>query len=278
MSDLVDINRLQFQKIFDVHQQKGSIAYTDSLKICSSLKIFPDLLTSQEIRKTFLTLSTNESSVEKLNFLQFESFIKILAKLAFKQCKQTSNDYGLLITHIKEYSQKRYGAVLEIQMPKGRSISKSNLNRSKNTLSTPKNKVKTSFFKPPSEKTLNRTLTSKKSPTKPVVPKIFNTLSLISPALTSLKSQIKTIKTSALTERREGHVSTCSTSPSPNKANLLTRINKAFSDFQISYNKIDTSKIQVKKILQKILIKNQQFNNNSLLKRMAFRIWSLHIL
>jgi hypothetical protein len=278
MSDLVDINRLQFQKIFEAHQQKGSLTYTDSLKICSSLKIFPDLLTSQEIRKTFLTLSSNENGVEKLNFLQFESFMKILAKLAFKHCKNTSSDYGLLITHIKDYSQKRYGAVLEIQMPKGRSISKSKLIRSKNTLSTPKNKVKTSFFKPPSEKTLNRTLTSKKSPTKPSVPKVFNIISLMSPGLSSLKSQIKTKKSSALTERREGHTSTCSTSPSPNKANLLSRINKAFSDFQISYKKIDTSKIKIKKIFQKLLTKDQQSNNNSLLQRMAFRIWSLHIL
>ncbi|OMJ78977.1 hypothetical protein SteCoe_21104 [Stentor coeruleus] len=278
MSDLVDINRLQFQKIFEAHQQKGSLTYTDSLKICSSLKIFPDLLASQEIRKTFLTISNNESGVEILNFLQFESFMKILAKLAFKHCKKISDDYGLLITHIKEYSQKRYGAVLEIQMPKGRSISNSNVNQLKNTLSTPKNKVKASFFKPPSEKTLNRTLTSKKPPTKPAVPKVFNIINLISSDLNSLKSHIKTIKTSALTERKAGHTSTCSTSPSPNKANLLSRINKTFSDFQISYNKIDTSKIQIKKILQKILIKNHQTNNNSLLKRMAFRIWSLHIL
>jgi len=96
MSNLVDTNRLEFHKIFEAHQQKNTITYTDALKICSTLKIFPDLLTSQEVRKIFVTLTSNESAAEKMTFLQFESFIKILAKQAFRMNKKRSEDCSCL--------------------------------------------------------------------------------------------------------------------------------------------------------------------------------------
>ncbi|OMJ76302.1 hypothetical protein SteCoe_24359 [Stentor coeruleus] len=275
MSNLFDINRVQFQKIFEVHQHKGTISYTDSLKICSSLKIFPDLLTSQEIRKIFVALSYSDNGTERMTFLQFESFLKILAKQAFKHHKSTSNDYGLLITHIKENSQKRYGAILENQVSKGRSLSKNIQHRSKKTLSTPKSKVQSSFFKPPSEKALNKTLANKKSPIKLSVNKVSGLISMLSPGLKTLKTRIDTVKYSALTERREGHLSTCSTSPSPNKVQLLSRIGKAFNDFQESCKKVSTEKIVAQRRLEKIFRRSQRMSERLLLMRMAFRVWTL---
>jgi hypothetical protein len=279
MSNLVDINRSQFQKIFDAHQQKDYLSYTDCLKICSSVKIFPDLLTSQEIRKIFLSLSHNENGVERMNFFQFESFVKIIAKQAFGHCKNTTNYYGLLITHIKDNSEKRYGTVFEVQIPKNQSSCKLSYIRSNITKSTtPKNKVQSSFFKPPSEKSFNKTLTNKKSSGKLSIPRVQGLYTLLSPKLKTLKSRINKIKSSALTDRKDGYISTCSTSPSPNKANIIFRISKAFNDFQASCKKVGTSRILAKNVLQKIFAKGKDAENKFLLKKMAFRIWTLYVL
>ncbi|OMJ82156.1 hypothetical protein SteCoe_17233 [Stentor coeruleus] len=275
MSNLVDINRGQFQKIFDAHQQKDSLAYTDCFKICTSVKILPDLLTSQEIRKIFLSLSCNENGVERMNFFQFESFMKIIAKQAFSHCKNTTNYYGLLITHIKDNSEKRYGTVFEIQIPKNQSSCKPSYIRSNITKSiTPKNKIQSSFFNPPSKKSFNKTLTNK----KPSIPRAHGLYTLLSPKLKTLKSCITKMKSSALTDRKDGYISTCSTSPSPNKSNIVFRISKVFNDFQASFIKVDTSKILGKKILEKIFSRGKEAENNFLLKKMAFRVWTLYVL
>ncbi|OMJ77736.1 hypothetical protein SteCoe_22605 [Stentor coeruleus] len=279
MSNLVDMNRGQFQKIFDAHQQKDSLSYTDCLKICSSVKIFPDLLTSQEIRKIFISLSYNENGVERMNFFQFESFMKIIAKQAFSHCKNTTNYYGLLITHIKDNSEKRYGTVFDIQVPKNQSSSKVSYIRSNITKSiTPKNKIQSSFFKPPSEKSFNKTLSNKNSSGKLSIPRTQGLYTLLSPKLKTLKSCMNKIKSSALTDRKDGYTSTCSTSPSPNKANIIFRINKAFTDFQTSCKKVDTTKILGQRVLQKIFTREKEAENNFLLKKMAFRIWTFYLL
>ena len=253
MSNLVDLNRQQFQIIFDVHQQKGTLSYTDALKICSSLKIFPDLLTSQEIRKIFLTLSYSENGLERMTFLQFESFLKICSKQAFRQTKNhKSDDYESLINFIKEISARRYGTILEAT--KGRSLSKTlkNIKGSRPNVSTPKTKIQNSFFQPPSEKEL----VSKKNITgvssnKLEVPRVKGLVNLLSPRIRNLKEQIEQTKSYALTERRDGHHSGCSTSPSPCKPSVIGKINKLFGDFQNSCRKVDTGRFLKQKRIKK---------------------------
>jgi hypothetical protein len=277
MSNLVDINRLQFQKIFEAHQQKSTLSYTDALKICSSLKIFPDLLSSQEIRKIFITLSSSESGAERMSFLQFESFLKIIAKQAFNHAKQKSDDYGNLIMHIKETSQKRYGTSLECSLQKGRSLSKTMTNRSsKATVSTPKGLVKNSFFQKTSEKTLQRSKKSR-SPIKLATSKVKGLVNLLSPGLRTLKSRLDTQKSSALTERRDGHCSACSTSPSPCKPNLISKISKVFTDFQLSCKKIDTHSYSAQQKVKTLFAINKQRKERTLLCKMAFSIWKLSV-
>ena len=279
MSNLVDMNRLQFQKIFDVHQQKGTLSYTDALKICSSLKIFPDLLTSQEIRKIFLTLSYSDNGLERMTFLQFESFLKICSKQAFRHAKsQKSDDYESLINFIKETSARRYG--INLEACKGRSLSKTlkSSRASRGTVSTPKTKVQNSFFKPPSEKEFGSKKNMKGiSPNKVAVPRVKGLVNLLSPGIKNLKNRIEQTKSYALTERRDEHHSGCSTSPSPCKPNIISKINKLFGDFQNSCRKVDTEKFLTQKKIKKIFAIDDKRKEKYLMTKLAFGIWKLSV-
>ena len=267
MSNLVDINRLEFKKIFEAHQHKHTLSYTDSLKICTSLKIFPDLLTSQEIRKIFVTLASAESG-EKMTYLQFESFIKIIAKQVFNQGgKKLNDDCGRLISHIKDHSSSRYKTNLESKKTSSNKPVK-RMKSSKASISTPKNAQKNSFFM---NKPLDQTF-KYKSPNKNAVPKINGISAVLSPSIRSLKSRIESLKP-ALTERRDGHTSACSTSPSPGKPGIMTRITKIFNNFQTSMTNIPKKNYKAQEKL-KNLVKSPQ---NGLIVRLSFNLWRLQI-
>ena len=268
MSNLVDINRLEFKKIFEAHQHKNTLSFSDSLKICSSLKIFPDLLTSQEIKKIFVTLASAESG-EKMTYLQFESFIKIIAKQVFPQgVKKRNDDCSRLISHIKENSSNKYGANLEITKKTSSNKPVKRMKSSKASISTPKNAQKNSFFM---NKPLDQTF-KYKSPNKIAVPKINGISNLMSPSFKSLKSRIDSLKP-ALTERRDGHTSACSTSPSPGKPGLMTKISKIFNNFQVSMTNIPKKNYKAQEKL-KSLIKSPQ---NSLIVRLSFNLWRIQV-
>ena len=271
MSNLVDTNRLQFQKIFEAHQQKASLSYTDALKICSTLNLFPDLLSSQEIRKIFLTLSFSNNGSERMTFLQFESFLKIIAKQAFRHQKKNSNDYETLISYIKDKSFQRYGTNLDLAT-KGRSLTKTIRNNSKKNMSTPKN-IQKSFFKPSSQTDMTKTVTklTKKSTIKLSTQKMKGFMSLLSTGV------LKKEKSSALTERRDGHNSGCSTSPSPCKPNILHKIGKLVADFKNSYKTVTTNKYLASKKIKNILDIESQKRKNFLLLKMAFTIWKIDV-
>jgi hypothetical protein len=267
MSNLVDLNRFEFKKIFDAHQHKNILSYTDSLKICTSLKIFPDLLTSQEIRKIFVTLAGE--SGERMTYLQFESFLKIIAKQVFTQAgKKRSDDCSKLITHIKEPSFNRYGTNLELSKKTSSSKPIKRQKSTKISISTPKNAQKNSFF---TSKPLDQTF-KYKSPNKLAVPKINGIANLLSPSIKSLKSRIDSLKP-ALTERKDGHTSACSTSPSPNKPSLLTKISKIFSNFQVSMTSMPKKNYKAQEKLKNLMKSTQ----SSLILRLSFNLWRLQM-
>lgn len=275
MSNLVDINRLQFQKIFEAHQQKGGLTYTEALKICSSLKIFPDLLASQEIRKIFLTLSHSDNGTERLSFLQFESFLKICAKQGFRSPKKNSDNYESLINYIKDSSHRRYGTNLESNASKGRSLSKTLINHrnSKLNISTPKNGQK-SFFKANDQSTVIKLKT--KSPGK-TAKKNSTVISLLSPGIKRLNKVLEKNKNkySALTERKDGQYSACSTSPSPCKPSFITRTAKVFANFKTSCTQINTNKYLMQKKIKNLFFIEKERKDRKLMMKMAFRIWKL---
>lgn len=270
MSNLVDINRLEFLKIFEAHQQKNILNYTDALKICTTLKIFPDLLSSQEIRKIFVTLINNESGAEKMTFLQFESFIKIIAKQAFKGCKRRSDDCNSLLNYIRESSFLRYGTKLE--MGKHKSFSKPVKKKEsvKDKVSTPKSGQKSAFFV---SKPLDQTFKFK-SPSKKSIAKIPVPINLLSPSIKKLKKKIECLKP-ALTERKDGHTSACSTSPSPNKPTLLSKVSKIFANFQSNMSNLPKCNYRARAKLNSLL--NHHSHYSFLILKLSFNLWHISI-
>ena len=107
MSELFELNRSQFLKIFETHQFKGLVSFTDMLKICSSLKIFPDLLDSQDIQKIFSSVSGGSS--HKMTYLEFESFLKTIAFKLFGRPADSVDYLEIFLVHIKNFVLKSYG-------------------------------------------------------------------------------------------------------------------------------------------------------------------------
>ncbi|CAG9310307.1 unnamed protein product [Blepharisma stoltei] len=119
MSDLFELNRPQLQKIFDAHQNEGTLSFTDILKLCSSARIFPDLLTSQNLRKLAAHASKTPGSEpsSKLTFPQFEKLLKIIAQQCFHTCKGTSDQYRQILNHMKNSCFIRYKVELDVNSP-----------------------------------------------------------------------------------------------------------------------------------------------------------------
>lgn len=267
MSNLVDTNRLEFHKIFEAHQQKNTITFTDALKICTTLKIFPDLLTSQEIRKIFVTLTSNESAAEKMTFLQFESFIKIIGKQAFRMNKKRSEDCGCLIKYIKEQASQRYGTCLEVSKQKSASKPAKAGKRDRNTGKSGQKSALLGSKHPD--------LSAKyKSPTKLSIPKISAVINLLSPSIKSLKKRMESLKP-ALTERKDDHISACSTSPSPNKPNILSKVSKIFANFQSSMSNLPKSNFKAKTKLKSLLASSSR--PSPIILKLSFNLWRLSI-
>lgn len=118
MSDFFDINRIQLQKIFDAHQIDGSLTFTDILKICSSARIFPDLLTSQNLRKIAGHASKMPGSENnsKLNYPQFEKLLKTAAQQCFHSTKGHNDQYRQLLNHMKNSCHIRYKIDLDVSL------------------------------------------------------------------------------------------------------------------------------------------------------------------
>lgn len=135
---LFESNRSNFLKIFETHQFKGLISFTDVLKICSSLQIFPDLIDSQEIQKIFASVSSG--NFFKITFLEFESFIKSVAVKIFANAGDFADSFELFLAHIKSPAFKAYGTEVKALLGKRRSLSKALKSSKQLSLNSVKNK------------------------------------------------------------------------------------------------------------------------------------------
>jgi hypothetical protein len=167
---LFEANRGQFLKIFETHQFKGLISFTDILKICSSLKIFPDLVDSQEVQKIFSSVSSG--NFYKITYLEFEDFLKTLTVKVFGHGGDFADSFEIFLSHIRIYALKAYGIEIKVYLSKRRSLSKHLKSNKQLSLSSIKNKSAAKV----SETTRN--LNSKK-----------NLLDLMNPGIVRLKKK-----------------------------------------------------------------------------------------
>jgi hypothetical protein len=121
MAELFDINRTSFVKIFETHQFKGLISFSDVLKICNTLKLFPELLDAQDVQKALANFVTG--SAQKITFLEFEEFLKRAAVVVFGNTGK-SDCLEVFLAHIKSFALKAYGVEVRTLLRKQRSLSK----------------------------------------------------------------------------------------------------------------------------------------------------------
>lgn len=267
MSSFSELDPLHIQKIFEVYQLKDFLSYTDSLRICASLKVFPDLLTSQEIRKIFVSLATGGS--EKMTYAQFEVFLKIISKQVFRHCKKKSEDCSRLISYIKAATSKQFSinsTTISSKTLQNPCITQKSSN---NSLSTPRNTLKTALFQN-SEKSLNYSL-SKKSSSKLFI-KEKKKLSLLSPVMKKCKEKIGS-SFSILTERRNRQRSVNSVSPSV-EIPTIDKVSELFSGFQESIKKITKNKFKAQERLKQVIKENHGVKTGALVK-LTFNWWRL---
>lgn len=115
-SDLFDQNRSNLKRIFEAHQIRGSILFTDILKICTATRIFPNLLTSKDLRKLIIQVTNITSGDElsaKLSYEEMESFLKGVAEHSYPSRRGTYEQYRMLFLHMRNPCYLRYNLILE---------------------------------------------------------------------------------------------------------------------------------------------------------------------
>lgn len=267
MSSFSELDPLHLQKIFEVYQLKDYLSYTDSLRICASLKVFPDLLTSQEIRKIFVSLASGGS--EKMTYAQFEVFLKVISKQVFRHCKKKSEDCSRLISYIKAATSKQF-SINPAAISSKTFQNPCSTQRSSNVcVSTPRNTLKTALFQN-SEKTLNYSL-SKKSSSKLFV-KEKKKLSLLSPVMKKCKEKVEG-GFGLLTDRRNRQISVCSVSPTVENP-LIEKVSELFSGFQHGIGKLGKNKFKAQERFKRVVSENLGVKTGALIK-LTFNWWRL---
>ncbi|CAG9314265.1 unnamed protein product [Blepharisma stoltei] len=140
MDYLIDTNRGSLRSIFSKHSTSHDnpvITYNELFKFCTAVRIFPDLLSSFEIKRLVMKSSNSHGNSDKrieLSYLQFEKLLKSIANHCF-----TSGSDGeklkLLFAHIKNSCKLNYHVDLNIAVDSSclieeNSLSNSNLNSS----------------------------------------------------------------------------------------------------------------------------------------------------
>ena len=146
--DLFEINRSNLKKIFESHQIRGTILFTDILKICTATRIFPNLLTSKDLRKLIIQVTAVASGDElsaKLTFEEMEEFLKEVAQHSYPARRGIFDQYRMLFLHMRNPCYLRYNIILDTE------------EKAKKKPEISKVSVKTThgvYFRPSSEKSL----------------------------------------------------------------------------------------------------------------------------
>lgn len=116
--DLFEINRNNLKKIFEAHQNRGTILFTDILKICTATRIFPNLLTSKDLRKLIIQVTNVASGDElsaKLSYEEMEEFLRGVAKHSYPSRRGMLEQFHMLFLHMRNPCYLRYNIMLEIE-------------------------------------------------------------------------------------------------------------------------------------------------------------------
>ena len=118
---LLDYNRLHLRKIFQLHaqvQNPPTISYPEIVKLCSNLRIFPDLLTSVELKRIVIKVTSKHFTFDSkvnLTYLQFEKFLRAVSEYCFTSNNSEFDRLKLLFIHIRSSCQLHYNVHIHVR-------------------------------------------------------------------------------------------------------------------------------------------------------------------
>jgi hypothetical protein len=126
MTSLFDLNKLALKKLYHIHEKEGLLKFTDLLKLCSTTRVFPELLSSGDLHKILIEVAKDpetQTISQNLTFSQFEHFLRESAKKSFED-KSDSEQEKLLFNHLKSFCNLRYSVDFETSITEKRNIKK----------------------------------------------------------------------------------------------------------------------------------------------------------
>jgi len=107
---LIINNRQKLRKIFQLHapSKQGKISLQEFTKFCKNLKIFPDLISSADLKKLLRNLSVSSG----ISFSSFEQLIKLLSNHSFNTVAPLTEKVRMLLIHIRNPCKMHYQVTL----------------------------------------------------------------------------------------------------------------------------------------------------------------------
>lgn len=287
MSNLFETNRASLKKLFGTHEKDGILKFTDLLKLCSSTRIFPDLLSSPDLHKVLVEVAqdpTTCSISQNLTYSQFEVFLHSVAAKAFPFKPESEQD-SLLFMHLKNSCSLKYSLDFEVTNADKKLVTKKvprlNIESSKLQRQTPKSSRRTNV-KPSSTKNLkSSSFLFRTSPRKESTDKkrIAHACSILSPRIKFEKSSSKPSPRPILTERNPKRLSKAKSSfiSSPLANSALSKLNKIqeiLGKFKqkSSIERLEQS-IRCKKFLNFLSLTEKRIKAQRLQIKLALKLW-----
>lgn len=286
MSSLFDTNKISLKKLFNVHQKEGLLKFTDLLKLCSTTRIFPDLLSSTELHRILIDVAKDpdtQTISQNLTYPQFESFLKQSSSICY-QNKSEPDQEKLLFNHLKSSCNLRYSLDFDTSFTDKKPIKKiPKLNiEPSNYMKTGSKSSRRSFTNLNSARSLkNSSIIPRNSPQKTIEkPHKLHTSSIVTPSLIKQNSIPKTIIKPLLTQRNQKIVSKTSTSlASPcAKLNLEGKFEKLTQVFQRFKNRdldAEVCKVRSRRFVKILQIVKRKVRLNLLMCKFSFGIWKV---
>lgn len=286
MSNLFETNRSSIKKLFSIHEKEGTLKFTDLLKLCSSTRIFPDLLSSPDLHKVLVEVAqdpTTCSISQNLTYLQFEVFLHAVAAKAFPFKLDVEQD-SLLFMHLKNSCSLKYSLDFEVTNADKKLVAKKvprlNIDSAKLQRQTPKTS-RTVHLKPSSTKNIkSSSFLFRNSPRKESIEKRHkaHACSIISSRTRFQKSSTKVSPRPMQTERnpkRSAKTISFISSPTINitqaKVNKILDILSKFKDKTAQSNLVKS--IRYKKFIKFLTFMEKKITTQRLQIKLALKLW-----
>jgi len=262
------------------------LKFTDLLKLCSSTRIFPDLLSSTELHKILVDIAKDpETSTicQTVTFDQFELFLRSAAVKAFSE-KGSSDQEKLFFTHLKHSAGIRYSIEFEV----GGGVKK--IAKKVPRLNIESTKQQTEIAKSTRRHLSNVNSTSnlkstsflfRNSPSKHSVERKIkgHCSSIVTPRMVKEKESKKLNIKPLLTERHVKKTARACTSLTVSSikvpANKIQKLSDVIQKFQKLNIEAEIKHIKTQRFIKFLQILNKKLTFLSIQQKLSFKIWRL---